>query len=112
MDLTEIRKEIQSKLKVEPSDRVRVLVGAGPENEAWDATITVRIAAGTESEATLERVDKFMNPEGGVKEMLDSVGDWESFDDLSVVKCSGHIMYPTANGPPLIGAEWTVKVMA
>ena len=111
MDLTAMRKEILAKLEVQPNWYVRVLVGRTEGADSFDAVFNVRIATGPEDESNMEALDRLMDPDGGVKEMLNSV-EWTSFDDLSIVRCSGHTAFPAPDGPPFVGAEWTVKVMA
>lgn len=112
MDLTAIRNEIKDAIRVLPGIEKRVFIGRHEADDGFDATVTLRLATGPESEESLAMLDMYMNPEKGVGSQLDEVEEWENFSDLAIVRCSGHTMFPVGGGPPLMGAEWTIKVMA
>lgn len=110
MDITAIRSEVLSKIIGEFPEK-RVFVGRRDEGDDFDLVLTIRVATGVASDAAQEELDKLLNPDGGLKQMLNSVPEWESFGDLTFVRNSGTVLFPTTDGPPLCGSEWTVKVM-
>jgi hypothetical protein len=77
---------------------------------------TVRVyVANTLNEAAQKKLDLMLAATGeySVKTALESDGTLGgAADDLQVTECTGYRIYPRDGGASLLGAEWTVRVLA
>lgn len=112
MEITKIREEVLAKIPDDQYAERRVFVGRHEYGDDFDLTLTIRIGTGVASDPAMRALDKLLDPDEGLKSVLDRIDDWEYIGGLQVVRNSGTVLFPMGNEPPLLGSEWTVKVMA
>lgn len=111
MEITKIRNEVLGKIPDDHYSELRVFVGRHEYSDDFDLTLTIRIATGIASDPAQEKLDALLDPDSGLKDILDRVDTWEYISGISIVRNSGTVLFPTGDGPSLIGSEWTAKVM-
>lgn len=79
-------------------------------------TLTVRVyVATTLDKAAQKTLDRMLAPEGeySVKAALEADRDLGgTVDDLHVTECTGYRIFPREGAASLLGAEWSVRVIA
>jgi len=82
--------------------------------DQWDFTVQAFVGD-TADQGAQVALDAFIAPSGAqsVKAKLESDGTLGGIaGDVSAITCSGYRIYTREGGPPVLGAEWTVRVLA